>query len=134
LMVQPLLDEEGRRRFPMPAGNWRSFTLAGEDPDREPAHPVLRLRPGAILPVGPGGQTTVEASDGPLTLLVSLSHDGKAEGRVYEDDGDGFGYAAGDYLLTTYEAVVRDGEVEVRVARREGSRAPSPREIRVHVL
>jgi alpha-glucosidase len=133
VMVQPLLDEECRR-FPMPAGNWRPFTLVGEDPAREPAHPVLRLRPGAILPVGPGGQTTVEASDGPLTLLVSLSDDGKAEGQVYEDDGDGFGHAAGDYLLTTYEAVVHDGDVDVRVARRQGSRAPSPREIRVHVL
>ncbi|MBW2510251.1 MAG: DUF5110 domain-containing protein [Deltaproteobacteria bacterium] len=134
VMVQPLLDEEGRHAFPMPAGNWRPLTLVGEDPAREPAHPVLRLRPGAILPVGPGGQTTVQASEGPLTLFVSLSDDGKAEGQVYEDDGDGFGYAAGDYLLTTYEAAVHDGDVRVRVARREGRRATSPRELRVHVL
>jgi len=134
LMVQPLLDEEGQHAFPMPAGNWRPLTLVGEDPAREPAHPVLRLRPGAIVPVGPGGQTTVEASDGPLTLFVSLSDDGKAEGQVYEDDGDGFGYVAGDYLLTTYRAVVHDGDVQVRVARREGHRATSRRELRVHVL
>jgi len=134
LMVQPALEERAEHPFPMPKGQWRAFTLGGEAASGNRALPVLRLRPGAILPVGPGGQTTEEAAEGPLTLLVSLDENGKAEGQLYEDDGDGFGYAAGDYLLTTYQASLRDGEVEVRVERRHGSRAATPRELRIRVL
>ena len=44
----------------------------------------------------------------PLTLLVCLDERGAAEGQLYEDAGDGFGYRDGDYLLTTYRASTRD--------------------------
>ena len=134
VLVQPQLLEAETHAFALPKGHWRSFTLAGEDPAADRAHPVLRLRDGAILPVGPGGQTTDEAFEGPLTLLVSLDAKGAAVGRLYEDAGEGFGYLEGEYLLTTYRAVSRDGVVEIRVAEQEGHRPRPERELRVELL
>jgi alpha-glucosidase len=134
VMVQPQLMETGTRALPLPKGRWRSFALAGEDPATDAAHPLLRLRDGAILPVGPGGQTTEQAFAGPLTLLVALDTSGRALGRLYEDAGEGFGHLAGDYLLTTYEAALSDGVLEVRIARQEGRRPRRPRAIHVELL
>lgn len=134
VMVQPALQEDAKHAFPMPKGTWRPFTLAGEDPAADPAQPVLRLRPGAILPVGPGGQTTDEACGGRITLIVSLDERGRAEGRLYEDAGDGFGYRDGDYLLTTYAATLENGEVHVRIARQEGNRPRSQSEFDIELL
>jgi len=134
VLVQPQLLEDEDYDFPMPTGEWRPFTLAGTDPVSEIAHPILRLREGAIIPVGPGGQTTEEAFGGALTLLVSLDARGRAFGRHYEDEGEGFGYRDGDYLLTTYEAVLNDGVVEVSIARAEGNRPRSERAVHVEIL
>ncbi len=94
----------------------------------------MRLRDGAILPVGPGGQTSDEAFIGPLTLIVSLDAKGAAVGRLYEDAGEGFGYLEGDYLLTTYRAVLRDGVVEIGIAEQEGQRPHPARELHVELL
>jgi alpha-glucosidase len=134
VLVQPRLLEEECRDLPMPAGEWRPFTLAGEDPASEIDHPILRLREGAIIPVGPGGQTTSDAFEGPLTLLVSLDAVGRASGHLYEDAGEGFGYRDGDYLLTTYQAALSGGCVEVSVAREEGDRSRPVRELHVELL
>jgi len=65
---------------------------------------------------------------------------GRAAGDLYEDDGDGFGFQTGDYLLTHYEAekvstsLARDGEVVIRVASSEGNRARPKRTLRVRLL
>ena len=134
VLVQPQLLESGAHDFAVPKGHWRPFTLAGEDPVADPAHPVLRLRDGAILPVGPGGQTSDEAFEGPLTLIVSLDHAGQASGHLYEDAGDGFGYLEGDYLRTTYRAVLRDGVVEIGIAQQEGQRPHPARALHVELL
>ena len=133
VLVQPRLLEDGIHAFALPKGEWRPFTLAGEDPAAERAHPILRLRDGAIVPVGPGGQTAEEAFAGPLTLLISLDVSGRASGCHYEDEGEGFGYLDGDYLLTTYEAVLEDGVVAVSVAQEEGHRPRPKRELRVEL-
>ena len=122
LTTQGLLNEASDEQFfATPKGNWRPFTLAAEDPSTDSAHPMLRLRPGAILPVGPGGQTTNEAFEGALTLIVALDEHGKAKGRLYEDAGEGYGYRDGEYLLTTYEATLENGEAVVRITHQEGS-------------
>ncbi|KPK14218.1 MAG: hypothetical protein AMJ62_13635 [Myxococcales bacterium SG8_38] len=134
VMVQPQLLERGTHDFPMPSGHWRSFSLVGEDPEHERAQPVLRLRPGAILPTGPGGQTTEEAFAGSRTLLVSLDETGRASGQLYEDAGDGFEYRDGDYLCTTYEAELKEDVLEVRIAEQEGARERPSRTLHLEVL
>ena len=134
VLVQPELTPDAAHEFATPKGRWRPFVLAGEDPASTAAHPILRIRDGAIVPVGEGGQTTDEAFDGPLTLIVSLDDDGAAEGRLYEDGGDGFGYRDGDYLTTTYRAVSRDSAVHVEATSKEGDRPRPHRPLRVTVL
>jgi alpha-glucosidase len=134
VLVQPRLLADEDYDFPMPRGDWRPFTLAGEDPASELAHPILRLREGAIIPLGPGGQTTEDAFTGPVTLLINLDAAGRASGRLYEDAGEGFGYRSGDYLLTTYEAVLTDGVVKVSIAGEDGDRPRPDRELHVALL
>jgi alpha-glucosidase len=134
LLVQPALEPNGTHVRTAPKGTWRPFTLVGEDPSRISAHPILSLRAGAILPVGPSAETTDEAFSGPLTLLVSLDGRGRAVGRMYEDGGDGPGFRDGDYRLTTYEAVSSGEEVKVSVVDVEGSRLPMDEQPTIVVL
>ena len=89
---------------------------------------------GAIIPFGRIVQNTTEALLEPLTLLVSLDSNGTARGTLYEDAGDGYDYAEGDYLLTGY-AAARDGdEVVVRVESADGERPRPTRTVNVTVL
>jgi alpha-glucosidase len=132
VLVQPQLLEHGSHDFQTPKGKWRTFSL-DEDPAPD-SLPRLSLRAGGIVPVGAGGQTTEEAFAGPLTLLVSLDDSGRAAGRLYEDAGEGFGYLDGDFLLTTYRAVLNDGMVEVSIGRQEGGRARPVRALHVEIF
>lgn len=134
VLVQPQVLERTEHGFAEPEGRWRVLSLVGEDPARERSHPVLRLRPGAILPLGPGGHTTEEAFSGPLTLVISLDESGTASGRLYEDCGDGFDYLDADYLDTTYEAKVVDGALRLKIAAQEGLRQVPARDLVVEVL
>lgn len=69
-------------------------------------------------------------------LLLS----GKAAGDLYEDDGDGFGYQNGNYLLTHYEAEkistpsAKDGEVVICIASTAGRRERPKRTLHVRLL
>ena len=60
--------------------------------------------------------------------------EGTAEGMLYEDAGDGYGYETGDYLLTRYAAVQSGDTVEVLVASAEGDRQRPTRTIEVVVI
>ena len=65
---------------------------------------------------------------------------GRASGDLYEDDGDGFGFQTGDYLLTHYKAEkelsssAKGVEVVIRVASVEGHRARPERMLHVRLL
>ncbi len=134
VLVQPQLDEHADREFPELRGSWRSFFPIGAEREAHRAHPTLQLRPGAILPLGPGGETTEEAFAGPLTLVVCLDEAGRAEGKLYEDAGEGFDYREGDFLHTTYEARLEGGTVVVEIQGETGSRARPVRTLHVEVL
>lgn len=41
----------------------------------------------------------------PFTLIVSLSKEGTASGKLYLDDGEGYGYEKGDYVLRQFEYI-----------------------------
>jgi alpha-glucosidase len=116
----------------LPAGTWRTLTLDAAEPGS--VHPTLKLRGGAILPLGRVVQSTAEDSLAPLTLVIALDADGRASGQLYEDEGDGFGYQHGDYLLTTYEAARVGDDVVVRAAHTEGKRPRPARAVVVQVL
>ncbi|KAF0093204.1 MAG: alpha-glucosidase [Puniceicoccaceae bacterium 5H] len=118
----------------LPQGTWRSISLLEGDVEADGYQAELKLRGGAILPVGKVIQSTAEPSLDPLTLMVSLDEDGQARGTLYEDDGDGFDYREGDYLLTTYEAVRQGDEVTVRVVSTEGDRPRPERPVVVEIV
>lgn len=121
------------RKPKLPEGRWRTVSLVDGD-GSDPYQAELKLRPGAILPLGEVVQNTGEESLAPLTLLVSLDANGAASGRLYEDAGEGYGYRQGDYLLTTYRAESRDGSVRVSIAGSEGRRARPARETIVQIV
>lgn len=116
----------------LPKGTWRPLTsLAGAD---HPELPALFVRTGAIVPTGPILQYDSEKPLDPLTLHVCLDADGRATGTLYEDDGDGFDYRTGDYLLTTYEARRAGDAVEISITSTEGDRPRPERALVVRIL
>ncbi len=116
------------KRPNLPKGEWREVSLIpGDDKDRD--QPSVRIRSGSIVPLGKVVQSTVENSLDPLTLLVCLDEKGTAAGQLYEDDGDGFSYQKGGYLLTRYRADLREGRVVVSVVGTDGNRARPARTV-----
>lgn len=118
----------------LPKGIWRNVSLVGEDSARDRYQPNLLVRGGSIIPLGRVVQSTVEESLAPLTLLVCLDEDGEAEGVLYEDDGDSYGYESGSYLLTTYKAEKRGDKVVVRIAAEEGMMKRPDRTVNVEIM
>lgn len=86
----------------MPKGNWREIKL--EDTPDDGYQARLYQREGSIIPLAPPAQNTEEYSTDELTLLVSRDEAGNAEGRLYEDAGEGFGFHRGEYADWTIRA------------------------------
>lgn len=104
----------------LPGGIWRKISLVdGDQQDKYQA--TLKIRGGAIVPTGKIIQNTTEESLDPLTLLVSLDENGKAEGSLYWDNGDGWEYRNGEYSLQKYSARTEGNSVTVRLTGTEGS-------------
>ncbi|GLJ41801.1 hypothetical protein SUGI_0865140 [Cryptomeria japonica] len=93
------------------------------------------LQGGSIVPVGPCIQHTGEAKlTDTLILLVALDEQGKAEGIIFEDNGDGYEYQQGQFLLTYYEAELSSSTVSVIVSRTEGLWKRPKRKLHVQLL
>ena len=116
-----------------PKGIWRTVSLVKGDQD-DTYQATVKIRGGAIVPLGKIIQNTTEMSLDPLTLLVCLDESGQAKGTLYEDAGEGYGYLKGDYRLTTYSAAWQDGKVRVKIAATQGYRAHPDRQIVVRVV
>jgi len=86
----------------------------------DPNQASLRIRPGAIVPLGKVIQSTTEESLDPLTLLVCLDAKGRAEGWLYEDAGEGFAYEQGQFRLTQYRAERKNGQIKIRPVATKG--------------
>jgi len=105
----------------LPGGIWEELTLIeGEKQDKYQA--VLKIKGGSIIPAGKVIQNAAENSFDPLSLLVCLNEKGQAEGELYLDAGDGFGYEKGDYALITFTAQKKNGNIVVKVLKTEGKR------------
>jgi alpha-glucosidase len=118
----------------LPKGDWRALDIIDPKLENDPYQPVLKIRPGAIIPLGRIIENTTEPSLDPLTLLVSLDSTGHAEGWLYDDDGDGFGYKSGDYSLIHYIADKSGNDVVVKIHDSKGSRKPAHHDVKVQVI
>jgi len=85
----------------LPKGIWRKVGLVDGD-DSDINQPELRVRGGAIIPLGPVVQSTAGYKPDPITLLVCPDENGEAHGLLYEDAGDGFGYRDDEFRLMEY--------------------------------
>ena len=117
-------------------GTWQPLTLSGmssyHDDTADHYQALLRQRPGSIIPMANLAQSTTEMRTDSLTLLVCLDADGKACGQVYEDEGDGFSYREGNYLLSTAEASLTKKQLTVTLSQSEGRMAaPAARTLRI---
>ena len=122
LMGKDLLVVPAFAQNPMlPTGIWEDLSLIeGDKLDKYQAK--LKVKGGSIIPAGRVVQNTNENSFEPLTLIVCLDEEGKAEGQLYMDAGDGWSFKCGDYGMLTFTAE-RDGDtVRVRLASKEGDR------------
>jgi len=118
---------------------WAEFDFPSFDGGRDSKDaelPKLYIRPGAIIATGPVHQHFGDRPDqrDELTLLVHPDANGEAEGELYEDAGEGFGYLMGEYLETEYEARVENGRVVVRIAGVEGKMDRPDRRVDVVVI
>ena len=136
LMVVPNVSENaGSAPTPdLPDGIWRTISLVGENSSTDVNQPDLRVRDGAIIPAGPVMEFTGEMPLDPLTLIISLDASGFAEGWLYEDAGEGYGYLSGDYRLARYTATQVGNIVTVAVAEIEGSMATPTRQVTVEIV
>ncbi|GJW40799.1 heteroglycan glucosidase 1 [Tanacetum coccineum] len=95
---------------------------------------IYRQRGGSIIPFGPAHQHVGEANpNDDLSLLVALDENGKAEGVMFEDDGESYEYINGVCLLTTYVAELRSSVITVSVSKTEGLWKRPNRRLHVHI-
>lgn len=133
LLGRDLLVVPAWSSHPLPRDNYPVISLVDGDLDN-PDQATLRMRPGSIIPLGEVIQNTDEYSTDSLTLLVCPDADGRAEGRLYEDAGDGFAYREGDYRLTTFKASRDTGKTVVTITRAEGKRPWKHRTVRIRII
>lgn len=105
----------------LPKGIWRSVSIVGEDSKNDPYQPDVKLRGGAIVPMGQKIQSTVEYKLDSVTLMVSLDQNMKAKGRLYSDAGDGFAYKEGKFTMAEFDAAVTaENTLKISVAKTKG--------------
>lgn len=133
LLIVPKLRPDSNHIPNLPGGIWRSFSLVDEDAASDINLPDLKIRSGAIIPLGPVVQNTQSSLD-PLTLLICLDENGCAEGKLYEDDGEGYDYKKEKFLLTNYRAKTVGNNVIIETASQSGKMPRPERNIKVEIL
>ncbi len=77
----------------------------------------LYVRGGSVLPLGEPKQSVMEGPDARLEIRIYAGADARFD--LYDDSGDGFGYADGRYALVRFEW--DDAASALRISRREGA-------------
>ena len=143
MLVVTKATPEGDRVSVMPGAvdgvEWAEFDFPDFESGRDSKDanlPDLFIRPGAIIATAPVTQYFGDRPDSrdELTLIVHLDANGEAFGTLYEDEGEGFGYMLGEYLVTNFKATNKNGKVTVEVVSQEGKLEMPGREIRVKVV
>ena len=115
----------------LPSGDWDILPLEDKD---DGFQPYLAQRPGSIIPMANLYQNTVEMKTDSLTLLVNPDSEGRAEGRLYEDDGDGFAYQQGGFAEYKLQAVTEGKKLTASISKVGGKAAEKQRTLRVGIV
>ena len=108
------------KNSPVPKGNWKVISINGEDSKSDEFQADVMQKEGTIIPVGNLIQSTATYSTDSLTLFVSLNASGKAEGNLYEDSNDGYGYKNGEFAMWSFKAETKGNEVSFAVKQTDG--------------
>ncbi|MFC6095589.1 TIM-barrel domain-containing protein [Flavobacterium qiangtangense] len=81
----------------LPKGNWNQFKLEATQDDKYQAN--LYIKSGAVIPIGEVIQSTADYESEIITYLINPTKKGTAEGTIYYDNGEGFGYKTNDYSM-----------------------------------
>jgi alpha-glucosidase len=117
----------------LPKGIWRTISIAGENSTADKYQADVKVKGGAIIPLGKIIQNTTQYSLDSLTLIVSLDKNGKATGTLYEDAGEGFQYLNGEYLITGFTAKQEGSVIKVEIKSKEGNLKSANRKYKVIV-
>jgi alpha-glucosidase len=104
----------------LPGGIWRQLSLVEPEGQPDPHQCDLKIRGGAIVPLGKIVQNTADYRLEELTLAVCLDEMGTGRGILYEDAGDGYEYLDGMYRLSEYTARRQENQVRIRVRHIDG--------------
>lgn len=115
----------------LPGGDWDILPLEDKD---DGFQPYLAQRPGSVIPMANLYQNTVEMKTDSLTLLVNPDSEGRAEGRLYEDAGDGFDYRLGGYAEYQLQAVTVGKKLTVSIAKVDGKAEAKARVLRIGIV
>jgi len=115
----------------LPAGDWDILPLEDKD---DGFQPYLAQRPGSIIPMANLYQNTVEMKTDSLTLLVNPDSEGRAEGRLYEDAGDGFDYQQGQFAEYKLQASTEGKKLTVSLRQVDGKNKEKQRTLRVGIV
>ncbi len=135
LLVQADVWEDDFAPSAPPRGIWRRFEPLGEiDPAITDRLPTIRVRGGAILPLAPVVQHTGELPGSTLTLIACPDENGRAEGDLFEDAGDGPADCSGPYRLSRITAERQGDAWRVRIEHKEGDYSAPERRVEAFVL
>lgn len=118
----------------LPKGIWRTASIVGENSKTDKYQPDVKVRGGAIIPMGKIIQNTTQYSLDSLTLVISLDKRGMANGTLYEDAGDGFQYEKGEYLTSGFTAKQKGSSVMVLIKHESGEMEVKSRYYKVVVI
>ena len=134
LMIIPRFAENPN----IPQGDWDIIPFEGTDKKGKMVddgyQAYVALRSGAIVPSVGVFQNTVEYNTDSLTLFINPDATGYAEGRLYEDAGDGYEYKHGDYSTYVFRAQEENGLLTVKMTQVAGNRKHDGRKIRLAVV
>jgi alpha-glucosidase len=118
----------------LPEGIWRTISIANENSTSDKYQADVKMKGGAIIPLGKIIQNTTQYSLDSLTLIVSLDLNGIATGILYEDAGDGFRYKNGEYLVSGFTAKQKGSNVKVEIKSEEGNLKSINRKYKIIVV
>lgn len=134
LMIIPRFADDAK----IPQGDWDIIPFEGTTKKGKMVddnyQSFVALRSGAIVPLANLYQSTAEMRTDSLTLLINPNAEGMAEGVMYEDAGDGYGYKHGDFAEYEFCANTIDGNLVVQMVQTNGNRQHQGRKLRVGIV
>jgi len=86
----------------LPMGHWRDISIIDPELEDDGYQPELKQKPGSVMPFSEIIQSTNDYSSDQITLLIAPDENHEANGQLYADAGNGFGYLDNDFLLTGF--------------------------------